>query len=123
VVVGLDDLTEPVFGVLDNVGGPLLAKAFSLVGEGGSVQSIGMASGQPTTIDFEVERHFSVRKRLEPFNVRAPFTADLEYLVELVAKGQLDPQIGLRDSWDNVAAAASKLLDRQIAGKAVLDVS
>jgi NADPH:quinone reductase-like Zn-dependent oxidoreductase len=60
---------------------------------------------------------------LEPFNVRVPFLPDLEYLVELVAKGQLDPQLGLRDSWDNVAAAASKLLDRQIAGKAVLDVS
>jgi NADPH:quinone reductase-like Zn-dependent oxidoreductase len=123
VVVGLDDVTEQVFGVLDNVGGPLLAQAFSLVGEGGSVQSIGMASGQPTTIDFEVERHFSVRKRLEPFNVQVPFGADLGYLVELAAKGQLDPQLGLRDSWDNVAAAASKLLDRQIAGKAVLDVS
>lgn len=123
VVVGLDDVTEPVFGVLDNVGGPLLAQAFSLVGEGGSVQAIGMASGQPTTIDFEAERHASVRKRLEPFNVRVPFHADLEYLVELVAKGQLDPQIGLHDSWDNVAAAASKLLDRQIPGKAVLDVS
>lgn len=123
VVVGLDDVAEPVFGVLDNVGGPLLAQAFSLVGEGGSVQSIGMASGQPTTIDFEAERQFSVRKRLEPFNVRVPFGTDLEYLVELVAKGQLDSQIGLRDSWDNVTAAASKLLDRQIAGKAVLDVS
>src|ERR1700754_4014544 len=50
-VVGLADITEPVFGVLDNVGGQLLAEAFSLVGDGGSVQSIGMASNEPTTID------------------------------------------------------------------------
>jgi NADPH:quinone reductase-like Zn-dependent oxidoreductase len=123
VVVGLDDVTEPVFGVLENVGGPLLAQAFSLVGEGGSVQSIGMASNQPTTIDFEAERHRWTRKRLEPFTVREPFEPDLNYLVELLATGQLDPQIGLRDSWDNVTAAAEALLGRRVPGKAVLDVS
>jgi NADPH:quinone reductase-like Zn-dependent oxidoreductase len=123
VVVGLDDVTEPVFGVLENVGGPLLAQAFSLVGEGGSVQSIGMASNQPTTIDFEAERHRWTRKRLEPFTVREPFEGDLNYLVELLATGQLDPQIGLRDSWDNVSGAAEALLDRRVAGKAVLEVS
>ena len=47
VVVGLADITERVFGVLDNVGGQLLAEAFSLVGDGGSAQSIGMASSPP----------------------------------------------------------------------------
>ena len=123
VVVGLDDVREPVFGVLDSVGGPLLAQAFTLLGEGGSAQSIGMASGQPTTIDFEAERQLSIRKRLEPFNVRAPFGPDLEYLLELLATGDLDPQIGLRDSWDNVTSAAQALLSRQVPGKAVLDVS
>ncbi|XXY65439.1 hypothetical protein WMF37_30730 [Sorangium sp. So ce291] len=56
VVVGLDAVKEPVFGVLDNVGGAQLAQALSLVERGGSVQSIGMASGEPSTIDFEQER-------------------------------------------------------------------
>ena len=64
---------------------------------GGSAQSIGMASGQPTTIDFEAERHFSVRKRLEPFTVQEPFAPDLDYLLELLTNGELDTQIGLRD--------------------------
>lgn len=122
VVVGLDGVTEPVFGVLDNVGGKLLAQAFSLVSDGGSVQSIGMASNEPTTIDFEAERRRGNRKRLEPFTVRAPFQADLDYLLTLVADGELDPQIGLRDSWDNIAVAAQALLDRKVAGKAVLQV-
>jgi NADPH:quinone reductase-like Zn-dependent oxidoreductase len=45
-----------VFGVLDNVGGLLLTQAFSLLDDGGSLQSIGMASNQPSTIDFEQER-------------------------------------------------------------------
>ena len=123
VVVGLADVAEPVFGVLDNVGGPLLAEAFSLVDDGGSVQSIGMASNQPTTIDFESERRRFVRKRLEPFTVRTPFGPDLAYLVELLAAGELDPQIGLRAPWDDVAEAAEALLDRRVAGKAVLDVA
>ncbi|MHC9293854.1 zinc-binding dehydrogenase [Mycobacterium sp. LTG2003] len=123
VVVGLDGVTEPVYGVLDNVGGKLLAQAFSLVADGGSVQSIGMASNEPTTIDFEHERRLGNRKRLEPFTVRAPFAADLRYLLTLLADGELDPQIGLRDSWENVASAAQALLDRKVAGKAVLRVS
>jgi NADPH:quinone reductase-like Zn-dependent oxidoreductase len=122
VVVGLDAVTEPVFGVLDNVGGKLLAQAFSLVADSGSVQSIGMASNEPTTIDFEAERRRGNRKRLEPFTVRAPFQADLDYLLRLVADGELDPQIGLRDTWGNIAAAAQALLDRRVAGKAVLQV-
>jgi NADPH:quinone reductase-like Zn-dependent oxidoreductase len=122
VVVGLADVTEPVFGVLDNVGGQLLADAFRLVDDGGSAQSIGMASNQPTTIDFEAERQFGVHKRLEPFTVGTPFAPDLGYLVELLAASEIDPQIGLRTSWDDVSEAAQALLDRRVPGKAVLDV-
>lgn len=122
VVVGLDAVTEPVFGVLDNVGGKLLAQAFSLVSDGGSVQSIGMASNEPTTINFEAERRTGTRKRLEPFTVRAPFRADLDYLLTLLADCEIDAQIGLRDSWENIADAAQALLGRTVAGKAVLRV-
>ena len=123
VVVGLADVAEQVSGVLDNVGGPLLAEAFSLLDDGGSLQSIGMASNQPSTIDFEIERRSGVRKRLEPFTVRTPFDRDLTYLVELLAAGELDPQIGLRTSWNDVSEAAEALRDRRVAGKAVLDVA
>jgi NADPH:quinone reductase-like Zn-dependent oxidoreductase len=123
VVVGLSDVTSPVFGVLDNVGGQLLAEAFILVEDGGSAQSIGMASDQPTTIDFEAERQNPARRRLEPFTVRTPFRPDLEYLVELLEAGELDPQIGMRVSWEDVSEAAEALLDRRVAGKAVLDVN
>jgi NADPH:quinone reductase-like Zn-dependent oxidoreductase len=121
--VGLGDVDEPVFGVLDNVGGSLLVEAFSLVGDGGSLLSIGMASGQPSTIDFEAERRLGARKRLEPFTVRTPFRQDLDYLLQLVEAGALDPQIGLRTSWQDVAEAAAALLGRNVAGKAVLDVT
>jgi NADPH2:quinone reductase len=122
VVDRLGQITQPVFGVLDNVGGQLLADAFGLVADGGSAQSIGMASNQPTTIDFEQERLTGRRKRLEPFTVRTPFGPDLRYLVDLLAAGKLDPQIGWRGSWERISEAAEALLNRQITGKAVLDV-
>jgi NADPH:quinone reductase len=81
-----------------------------------------MASNQPTTIDFEAERLSGVQKSLEPFTVRTPFRPDLGYLVELLAAGEIDPQIGLRSSWNEVSDAAEALLARRVAGKAVLDV-
>ena len=70
-----------------------------------------------------IRRRRFVRKRLEPFTVRTPFGPDLAYLVELLAAGELDPQIGLRAPWDDVAEVAEALLDRRVAGKAVLDVA
>ncbi|MCO6007476.1 zinc-binding dehydrogenase [Actinoallomurus purpureus] len=128
VVVDLGDIAAPVFGVLDNVGGAVLAEAFGLLEDGGCAQSIGMASRAPTTIDFEKERLAGVRKRLEPFVVGGPgagsaFGPDLGHLVDLLAQGALDPQIGWRGSWDRAPEAAEALLARRVRGKAVLDIS
>lgn len=111
-----------MFGELDNVGGPQLAEAFSLVTDRVSAQWIGMASNQHTIVDFEGERRSGSRKRLEVFAVRTPFDPDLQYLLQLLNAGEVDPQIGLRESWDNISIAARALLGRQVAGKAVLDV-
>jgi NADPH:quinone reductase-like Zn-dependent oxidoreductase len=123
VVVGLHSLTQPVFGVLENVGGDHLAKAFDLVVDGGTVQSIGMASRQPTTIDFEQARLTGGRKRVESFTVGTErFGADLTYLVGLLADGKLDPQIGWRGSWERAPDAVEALLARRVPGKAVLDL-
>ena len=122
VITSLDDLGEPVFGVLENVGGPLLAEAFSHTGEGGRAVSIGQASQQPTTIDFEEQRQYGGNRHLEPFTVGAGFGPDLAYLAGLLAAGDLDPQIGWRSSWRQADEAAAALLGRQVRGKAVLDL-
>lgn len=125
VVVGTDGLAglpEPVHGVLDNVGGQHLALAFERLDDDGIVQAIGMASGQPTLIDFELARTRSARGRLENFNLRTPVGADLTFLVGLLAKGRLDPQIGWRGAWGGASEAAGALLSRQVRGKAVLDL-
>jgi NADPH:quinone reductase len=47
VVVGLDELKQPIHVILDNVGGPQLVAAWRLLAPGGSLQSIGWTSGEP----------------------------------------------------------------------------
>ena len=64
-----------------------------------------MASGQPTTIDFEAERRPRHAKAVATVYLRAPPGPDLAYPVELLVAGEIDPQVGLRVSWENVSRA------------------
>jgi NADPH2:quinone reductase len=123
VVVGVDSVSGPVYGALDNVGGRTLAEVFALLEPGGSVQSVGMASLEPTTIDFEQARLRGGDTRIETFAVGPGFGRDLAFLVGLVASGELDPQVGWRGPWEKAADAAAALVGRKVRGKAVLDVS
>jgi NADPH:quinone reductase len=122
VVVGVDGVSEPVHGALDNVGGRTLAEVYALLEPDGRVQSVGMASREPTTIDFEQARLRGGRTRIEAFTVGPRFGPDLAFLVGLVARGELDPQVDWRGRWDKAADAAAALLDRRVRGKAVLEV-
>jgi NADPH:quinone reductase-like Zn-dependent oxidoreductase len=119
---GLAELREPVFGVIDNVGGQLLAEAFVRLVPGGLAVSVGMASLESTTINYEAARLASPGARLETFSTGAGFGPDLAYLVSLVAAQQLDPQVGWRGGWERAGEAAEALLNRRVAGKAVLDL-
>jgi NADPH:quinone reductase len=124
VVTELADI-EPVHGVLDNVGGPLLATCLGRLAVDGLVLSIGQASGQPTTIDFEAERQRGGHRAVEVFTVGTGypgFAADIEQLLALVAAGRLDPQVGWRGSWDRAGEAAEALRGRRVAGKAVVEI-
>lgn len=48
--------------------------------------------------------------------------ADLGFLVRLLERGELDPQIGWRGPWERAPEAAEALLSRRVNGKAVLDL-
>jgi NADPH:quinone reductase len=79
----------------------------------------------PTTIDFEAERQRGGQRGVEVFTVGTGypgFGADIEILLELVATGRLDPQIGWRGSWDRAGEAAEALRGRRVAGKAVVEI-
>ncbi|MEN3266042.1 zinc-binding dehydrogenase [Pseudonocardia sp.] len=121
VVVGLEGVEPGLHGVLDNVGGPQLAEAFGLLAEGGSVQSIGATSGEPTV--FPPYSTVGQLRTLQAFTMGGRLSEDLTTLVGMLADGRLDPQIGWRGSWKDVAGAAEELFARRIAGKAVLDVT
>jgi NADPH2:quinone reductase len=123
VVVRLSEVA-PVYGVLENVGGELLAEAYALVEPAGCVQSIGVASLKPTSIDFERAR-LRGGGRIEAFNVFShggTFGSDLATLLEWVARGELNPQVGWRGPWTQITEAVNAFRDRQVQGKAVLDV-
>jgi NADPH:quinone reductase-like Zn-dependent oxidoreductase len=116
----------PVRGVVDNVGGPILAAVVALLAEDGVALAVGQASGRPTTIDFEAERRRGGRRAVEVFTVGAGhrgFGADIEELLALVAADRLDPQIGWRGPWERVAEAAEALRGRRVPGKAVLEIT
>jgi NADPH:quinone reductase-like Zn-dependent oxidoreductase len=122
VAVGVGGLTGPFDGALDNVGGQMLADVYGLLAPGAPALSVGMASLEPTTIDFEAARIRAGGSRIEAFSVGDRFGEDLAYLVGLLAAGQLDPQVGWRGSWERASEAAGLLLGRRVRGKAVLEV-
>ena len=121
IIVGLENLSAPVYAIMDAVGGPQLAEAMTYLEKGGVVQWIGLASGEPVPLG-EAQR--SGRGwRAEPFVFGTPVGADLSYLVRLLAAGKLVPQIGWRGAWDRAPEAAKALLAREFTGRAVLDVT
>ncbi|GIF95366.1 zinc-binding dehydrogenase [Catellatospora citrea] len=123
IVGSLAEIGEPVHGALDNVGGPDLVALWELLATDGAVISIGAASGEPTV--FPAYSTVGRRRRLESFvgSATGGNGPDLAYLVDLVAAGRLDPQIGWRGDWNRAAEAAEALLTRRVNGKAVLDVT
>jgi NADPH2:quinone reductase len=124
VVVGLGEVAEPVHAALDSVGGQVLADVLALLRPGGCVLSVGMASLEPTTIDFEQVRMRAGGSGIEAFVVGPRFgDADLPYLVSLLEAGELDPQIGWRGSWERASDAADALIGRRVRGKAILEVA
>jgi len=123
VVVGIEAVQQPVFAVIENVGGPMLAAAFRLLELGGSLISIGAASGEPTT--FPPYSTVGPHRSLISFTTRAEgghVGHDLAYLAGLVQAGKLDPQVAWRGSWERAAEAVQLLLGRKVNGKAVLEI-
>jgi NADPH2:quinone reductase len=122
VVVGPQAMTGRVDGVVDNVGGQQLADAYQRLASGGVIAAVGMASKEPTTIDFEQARINHDRGRIETFNITVPLGGDLQYLVRLAEQGRLEIPVGWRGDWNSYEDAVGQLLSRKVAGKAVLDV-
>ncbi|MEV0996128.1 zinc-binding dehydrogenase [Nonomuraea sp. NPDC050202] len=120
VVVGLDDVKEPVDIVVEAVGGPHLVRAWELLAPDGSLQSVGWTSGKPAV--FPPYATVGPRKTLMSYVNEFGAAGDLAELVRLAAEGALVPEIGWRDSWERFAEAAEALRGRRVRGKAVFDL-
>jgi NADPH:quinone reductase-like Zn-dependent oxidoreductase len=120
VVVGLDDIDRPVEVVLDNVGGNVLIDAWALLAPGGSLQSIGWASGEPAV--FAPYSTVGPPKSLTSFLIQGDVGEDLAILVGLLEARDLVVHTGWRGPWADYTQAAEALLARSVRGKAVLDV-
>jgi NADPH2:quinone reductase len=114
--------------ILDAIGGPVLGAALQRVAPMGTVVNFGATVTEP--VSYPTRELFSRAPGacLHGFYIFSELqhtrtaSADLRRLADLVAAGRLDPQIGLTDSWTRAADAIQALLDRRVAGKAVLTV-
>jgi NADPH:quinone reductase-like Zn-dependent oxidoreductase len=111
--------------IIESAGGASLKAALGKIAPGGTVLLFGNSSGESTPVNFFEffggHEGASITQFLT--NAQGDDAADLAQLVELVAEGRLHPNIDLEVDWSEANAAAVRLMNRQIAGKAVLVVS
>jgi NADPH2:quinone reductase len=114
--------------ILEGVGGASLGTAIGKVAGRGTVVSY--ASSDPDPACFATRTLFgrapgAILRGLfvfEEIERTGTGGADLARLAALVAAGELEPQIDVRGSWRDPAPALAALLERRVAGKAVLHV-
>jgi NADPH:quinone reductase-like Zn-dependent oxidoreductase len=112
--------------ILDAIGGPVLGAALQRVAPRGSV--ISFAATVAEAVSFPTRELFSRAPgaQLHGFYIfdelkhTRSAAADLRRLADLVADGRLDPQIDVTVPWTEAAGAIAALLERRVAGKAVL---
>ena len=124
VVFDIGEAEGPFDVILESAGGSSLTAAVRLVAPQGAVIVFGNSSGEAAEISFG---DFVGRPgaRLEGFFVYASaqppsFGEDLERLTDFVARGELNPHIGMEVSWTKAEAAFAAVAERRVNGKAVL---
>jgi NADPH:quinone reductase len=128
VVFDVGDAAEGQDAILEGVGGASLGAAIGKVAGRGTV--VAYASSDPDPASFPARDLFG---RAPGAIVRGLFVfeeiertgtggSDLARLAALVDAGALEPQIDMERSWRDPGPAITALLERRIAGKAVLHV-
>ncbi|HJQ91560.1 MAG TPA: zinc-binding dehydrogenase [Acidimicrobiia bacterium] len=120
----LDELEGPFDFILDAAGGPSFEAAIRLIAPGGDIVVYGNSSDTPAQVSFSDFRGHALA-RITAFFVYesgAPptFGEDLQTLADMVAGGDLHPQIGLEVPWAEANSAFEALANRKVNGKAVL---
>jgi NADPH:quinone reductase-like Zn-dependent oxidoreductase len=125
--VGIGAEGEPFDLILESVGGGSLAAALGRVSAEGTIVTLGNSSNATTTFDprtfyrrgaATMRGLFVVWELLE----ERIGSAELASLVDTVESGALRADIELVTAWDDAGSAIAALLERRIAGKAVLTI-
>ncbi|MDQ6835960.1 MAG: zinc-binding dehydrogenase [Actinomycetota bacterium] len=114
--------------IIDAIGGPVLGVAMQRVAPRGIVVSFASTLSDP--VNFPTRELFARAPGARLYGLfifselehTRTASADLCRLADLVAGGHLDPQVDLLSSWTQAGSAIEALLDRRVAGKAVLTV-
>ncbi|MBW4718676.1 zinc-binding dehydrogenase [Saccharothrix obliqua] len=125
VVHDVADARAPFDVVLESVGGTHLTSALAKLRRGGLALWFGQASGTPVTLDFFAFFQGYESVALRQFTVYGTgdrWDDDLATLVRLTAAGRLHPQVDHRVPWHRADDALRLLANRELRGKAVIDV-
>lgn len=126
VTIGFEREGPDLDLVLESVGGESLATALRRVAVGGTVVTFGNSSGEEVRFDASEFYGRAPTSRVYAFMVfneirrEASGSSDLRALAEMVAAGELKTEVSLEARWDDPAEPVKALLDRKVAGKAVL---
>ena len=111
--------------ILEAAGGASLAAAIAHIEAKGTIVVFGNSSGEPTPITFrDFAEHPNARiQSFSYFTSEAEerFAPDLALLASLIGDGALRPLLVER-GWRDLAATATELRERRIAGKAVFRI-
>jgi NADPH:quinone reductase len=124
-VVGEPSEADGLFElVLESVGGAALEAALDRVAPAGTVILFGNSSREPARLDFSAMHSHEEATIRSYFSARHEADAGrtLRRLLDLVAAGRLQVEIGARESWDRLNEVMDGLSERRFAGKAVLTV-
>jgi NADPH:quinone reductase len=127
VVMGFERQGEPFDLILESIGGTSLAAAIDRLAAEGLVVSIGNSSNETTSFDPRI-LYRKGAPRIEGFFVTWELlngrigSEELSYLASLAAAGGLESRIDLRVGWHDAAGAVDALLERRVAGKAILTI-
>jgi NADPH:quinone reductase-like Zn-dependent oxidoreductase len=111
--------------ILESVGGESLSAAFRRVARGGLIVTYGRSSLEPGVVPPE---WFHRGARLEGLEFALEHRNDpirpsgLVVIGDLLAARRLDPGLGWESDWASLPQAAKALMDRTVAGRAVLRI-
>ncbi|HEX6347971.1 MAG TPA: zinc-binding dehydrogenase [Candidatus Dormibacteraeota bacterium] len=124
VVIGHQAVRGRYDLVLESAGGESLAHLMTCVDPDGTLVMFGNSSNQPTTFNVR-DVYLGGYVRLQGFTLfhglpADPPARDLAYLVGLVARGELDPQVAGELPWERITEAIARLRERSVPGKLIL---